>query len=353
MGKNITIQEGGNARQFTASKLRTSLVGGGTCDWVPEDETRVTAKHITDNGTYTAADEGYYGYSEVTVSGVGTAVGRDSDGDEAMVKPDPQTGELVESKIPSRIEITTLPTRIFYYEGDPMNYSGLVVKAYLLTGELWTDATHPDGVIPISELILPVTVATYGEGSNGVYSNGEGINAMEITYSPHENTTVWEEGIPGKPKGTVDHDMVYCGGVPMTQAGVIQSAYCGEGYAKLLLTRYNGINYLARIEGDDHEDRADYYKGEKEAQVRRTGWFLTGGTNGRTTLGIFRSAPWEQYIEPPSYAISTINPNGRSISDLYQTQSMSDIPVKWARPGDGHMLEDQYTITVTRTAAPT
>ena len=38
MSKNIIIQEGGNSKQFTASKLNTALVGGGSCNWVPEDE---------------------------------------------------------------------------------------------------------------------------------------------------------------------------------------------------------------------------------------------------------------------------------------------------------------------------
>jgi tetratricopeptide (TPR) repeat protein len=44
MSKNITIQEGGTAKQFTAQKLQTSLVGGGTQLWVPEDEAGDYAK---------------------------------------------------------------------------------------------------------------------------------------------------------------------------------------------------------------------------------------------------------------------------------------------------------------------
>jgi hypothetical protein len=34
MSKNITIQEGGVAKQLTVDKLKTNLVGGGTQLWV-------------------------------------------------------------------------------------------------------------------------------------------------------------------------------------------------------------------------------------------------------------------------------------------------------------------------------
>ena len=110
MSKNITIQEGGVGKAMTADKLKTDLQGGGTCLWVPEDETRLTTKYITENGTYKAADDGYYGYSEVIVSGQGTATGTDGDGDEAVAYTDPGTGELVVDKVPSSIKVITLPT---------------------------------------------------------------------------------------------------------------------------------------------------------------------------------------------------------------------------------------------------
>lgn len=38
MAKNIRITVGGVVRTFTGSVLRTSLVGGGYCNWVPQDE---------------------------------------------------------------------------------------------------------------------------------------------------------------------------------------------------------------------------------------------------------------------------------------------------------------------------
>lgn len=158
MSKNIVIQEGGLSKQMTANKLKTNLVGGGTCLWVPEDETKLGIKIITENGTYKASDDGYYGYSEVTVSGIGSVTGTDGDGDEATVTPGTD-GELVITKIPSYIIVDVPPTKTTYADGETIDFTGIVVKAFLKSGEPWSDSSHPDGIIPISELMFPVTTA--------------------------------------------------------------------------------------------------------------------------------------------------------------------------------------------------
>lgn len=108
MPKNIVIAEGTQGKTFTAvEKIRTKLQGGGTCNWIPEDEagdytnlknktirengeylpsadnctgykkvtvnvrTNTKAKRITENGTYNATDDGADGYSSVTVDVAG------------------------------------------------------------------------------------------------------------------------------------------------------------------------------------------------------------------------------------------------------------------------------------------
>ena len=104
MGKNITLREGDTSKQFTADKIKTNLVGGGTCNWIPEDEAvdyvdlkdhtftaagtflpsqfncdgfrqvkidipaDVKEKTITANGDYYAADDECLVYSKVTVA---------------------------------------------------------------------------------------------------------------------------------------------------------------------------------------------------------------------------------------------------------------------------------------------
>lgn len=71
MSKNLTIDEGGESRHFDGVKrLKTKLSGedGGTCYWVPDDETQAWPTFIMDNGMHVAAEDGHYGYSEANVN---------------------------------------------------------------------------------------------------------------------------------------------------------------------------------------------------------------------------------------------------------------------------------------------
>lgn len=161
MSKNIVIQEGGVGKNLTVDKLKTNLVGGGSCLLVPEDGTTLGTKYINANGTYKASDDGYSGYSEVTVSGVGEVTGKapDGSGDEATARVDPETGGIVITKLPYSIAVTTNPSKTSYFDGEAINIGGMVVKGYLKDGSLWTDSAHPNGVIPNSELTIDPTVA--------------------------------------------------------------------------------------------------------------------------------------------------------------------------------------------------
>lgn len=73
MSKNITIAEGTQAKNFNGvSKIRTNVIGGGTQNWIPEDEAGRYANlgdiTISENGTYFADDEGVDGFSKVSVN---------------------------------------------------------------------------------------------------------------------------------------------------------------------------------------------------------------------------------------------------------------------------------------------
>lgn len=193
MSKDIVIQEGGQGKNLTADKLRTALVGGGDCLWVPEDEVQLTTKTITEDGTYIASDEGYYGYSEVTVNGIGTATGTGPDGERHSYSED-GAGGIVDNLLPASISVVTPPTITTYPDGATIDFTGMVVKGYLRSGDLWTDSSHPDGVIPISELTLPVTTADIGSASGGSASSplipgGVPCDSTGLTiYGPLDST---------------------------------------------------------------------------------------------------------------------------------------------------------------------
>lgn len=197
MSKNITIQEGGVGKQLTVDKLETALTGGGSCKWVPEDNVRLTTKSIAKNGTYKASSDGYYGYSQVTVSGVGTASGKGADGEQHMVTTDPETGELVDTVLADHIVIDTPPTFTGPYANNAyIGTEGMVVKAYKADGTLWTDEDHPDGVIPLSEITISPVVTTFDPSTAGKISVetdlpgvGEVATYLEcsrFTYEAHD-----------------------------------------------------------------------------------------------------------------------------------------------------------------------
>ena len=244
MSKNITIEEGEKTKKFgSVSRLRTDKVGGGTCDWFPEDEmedTTITANgtyravdrglcafgevevavpasgggdftelYAIDDGTYRARSEGYDGYNRVVVD-CDTISGVMDDGNDYIIQmeEDPTTGELsfpvdqggtIEvTKIPSAIQIDTLPSKLEYRTGETVYLTGGVVKTYDGEGNLYTDSTYTDGVIPNSELeVAPLTVSYQAavdaggeivEEGTPKYTELSGTHTLPMTASGNRST---------------------------------------------------------------------------------------------------------------------------------------------------------------------
>lgn len=307
MSKNIVIQEGGQGKQLTADKLKTNLVGGGTCLWVPEDGTRLGTKHISENGTYRASDDGYYGYEQVTVSGIGKATGTDGDGDEAVAYPDPETGRLITDKVPSRIEVVTPPTNPYgiYENGQSISTNGMVVKAYLETGGEY-------GTVPNGEITIEPTVAAYDESTDqrGRYT-GDGITAQKYTSSatPVAPNSDWY----------AFNDFFTCNTPSLS----------------LLLTRYDGNVYVASADGSSGSTT---YAITKDGHVS-SGVFVYGPSFTR------RSGGSSSFDFTP---VSTSDPSGKTVNDLTPVQAGSHqaITVSWPRPHDGKILETTFEILV-------
>lgn len=166
MSKNIGIKEGGLSRLFgPLRKLKTTLQAGGFCFWIPKDEITLTTKSITKNGVYNAADDGYSGYSSVTVNvATGDVVtGKGQDGNEYVVQKD-GSGKLVEDKVPSTIKVTKLPNVTTYGVGAFLGFDGIEVTAYYGDGSSY-------GVIPFEELVFPVTQAPWEPSGDVEYES--------------------------------------------------------------------------------------------------------------------------------------------------------------------------------------
>ena len=335
MSKNITIQEGGVAKQLTIDKLKTNLVGSGTCLWVPEDEVQLGMKNITANGTYKASDDGYYGYEQVVVSGVGSVTGTDGDGDEATVTTG-GGGELVTTKIPSSIKVTTKPTKTSYNDGDAIDYSGMVVKAYLKTGGLY-------GTVPGNELLLPVTTAEYDETTEGSATSDVvgnltqpiafhvGSYQVERHYDPQQYTYWYVQGriSSGSPRVIANF------GSTIKVYLVSDSTFSGDVY-----TVYKNAPTPGQPDPPESETRNGGIASSPRTVNGKTIYVAVvshNGTSGSPTIDV------------PTY---TETPNNNDFYTMVYGDitegSVVSIPVLWNRPGDGSTLEAGFTITVSQ-----
>ena len=196
-----TIKEGDESKALTLQMLEVKKQGGGTEFFVRKNDVKLGTKSVTQNGTYTAAADGKYGFSQFSVNvrggnGSADSHGKPTGGDikpggagSAVVGTDPETGNdefvgvdedgvLVTTPVPSGIQIVTLPTKTDYNAGETMVYTSLVVKMVNRDGSTYTDADHPNGHLSLGELVLPVTEAPAASGDRQASSDLETGSAV-------------------------------------------------------------------------------------------------------------------------------------------------------------------------------
>lgn len=325
MSKNISIQEGGVDKQLTVDKLKTSLVSGGTCLWVPEDETRLGTKHISENGTYKASSDGYYGYSEVTVSGIGSVTGTDPTTGEYVTVTTGSGGEIKTTVLPHSIEVVTPPTVTTFADGASINFDGMVVKAYLKSGEVWTDASHPNGVIPVSELMLPVTQAD-ADSTTGDTASSDLVDGS-IPFTNFLTLTQSAEGF-GR---NYTYENVRTEG--------LFAVIVGSGSTQILNVETEpGAQYLERTFTyyDDRTVTTHDYNGVNQSYTY----------NGKTVYFIVANQGWTYDSQSCANASQLTKEVAWTIAYGTVTSGGQIIPVQWMRPGDYSTLESSFNITV-------
>jgi len=317
-----SIKEGNKSRNFSAAMLKTNLQGGGTCLWIPRMDVELKNKYITKSGTYAAKADDCYGFDQVIVSGVDVEITEDDDGDDVERTTD--GGEVTETKLPSYIRVTVLPQKIDYTVGETIDYSGLVVHAYTKSG-------IDMGAVPFNELIFSVVKA--GDGWAEEWTDGHGLNAMQIAYRPTWNkwiSPVWGEKV----------NQVFCHTTPLGIYNGRPATYGGVDAGTLMVTRYNDFNYAVCIAGDDYANLFMLYKNETLHDIFYNGWFQMGGSTARAGQDKFQRISFEESIT--NIPISTVDPTGVDPSTLYSIGE--SIPVQWHRPGDGELLETSFNI---------
>ncbi len=307
--------EGGRARTMSAHHLETPQDGGGTVQWVPEEEVALGTKSVNvDNRTYKASDDGKYGYSEFTVSGISIT----KDGD--TITHTDGTGTKTYT-LPHHIRVEHGPLKITYHDGEPIDFFDMLVKAYNEDNTVWTDETHPGGVIPLEELILPVTVADYSQASGG-YS---------IATSPL---------IPG--------GVAY--GSPPIRFGETGTKFVIDGGSYAFVHNNSG-NIVSRQQetiyhweewGDDPTKRNMISSGMFAFTYdEKTAYY--GGWTSPVHADMPCNLPVNRGDFGDAEAAWTILYGASRVI----TEGLETIPVQWARPWDGEILADSFDIFVT------
>lgn len=328
MSKNPTVLEGGIARVFSGiRKLFTRQSGSDDMiTWVPESDRQLGTKYITQNGVYLASDDGYYAFSSVTVSvPTNTGVtGEGEDGEQHYVAPDPDTGELVDEVIPSSIVVETPPTNQYgiYKDGQAIEKDGMVVKAYLASGELYTGL--PDGIVPNEQITLVPATSAYDENT---YQSGAYVSDLETKYDmpiPSGGATViWVNQSTGQ-----TYEVNY----------EIHSGYTG-GFVQQADIGGSLVRFVSAKEGSS--------------------WYPSGESRGIDTIGTgYRPPVNGAVIQSVVGAVATHQP-GASTDDanaalwtlIYGEKvqgagSVQAITAEWPRTGDGATLSDTFEILV-------
>ena len=355
-------------KQMTADKLKTNLVGGGTCLWVPEDETTLGTKIITENGTYKASDDGYYGYSEVTVSGIGKATGTGPDGEEHTYGEDGEGG-ITDTVLPASISVVTPPTVTTYADGDTIVFEGIVVKAYLKSGSIWSDSAHPGGIINQNELIFPVTVADAGQATDISYATPSGeVSVGNQTFQGPVYAMPGALGQtrsvnPGASFYTIEDGTVF-GHTPVTVDSEVLSAdvYFNSDTHRRIYVAYSTGVFLLVCDSQfgcgwggytPHKPIVpDPYSGYPELRI--------SGTVGSSTSFTYDGKTAHYAVFPNDRILPTVATSPNEIQskaaiiawyilygDMQPIGGGQEIPVQWTRPGDYSTLESSFDITVT------
>lgn len=373
MNKNIIIQEGGTGKQMSVSKLKTNMVGGGTCLWVPEDEASLGTKSITSNGTYNASDDGKYGYSQVTVNvsgGPGSATpsgtpstgggGTPSSGGDdpspggpgsGVVGTDPSTGNdyfigvdsggnLVTTPLPSILEMTTNPTKMDYDNGDPIDTSGAVVVAKNADGSTWTSPEYPDGIIPLSELELSTNTAEIDEDDTITATTDSGLDAGSFGSSVSVCNAISFEY--DQTNADIHHNIIFTGtficvlNTEKTTQFICAGSDSNSGYARNKITTYDG--------GQNVETESEFYKNSSTFTFDGKTVYYSYSAHGHD-MGSDSNMTVTPGVSP---AVGNQGDAGKAawIAVYGNASVRKELKVKWKRPADKKYLSDSITFTV-------
>lgn len=344
MSANTSIKEGGKPRPFGPVKaLMVQGEDGKYYPWFPESDRALGTLSVDKNGIYRASDKGVYGWVQVYVNVAQTdsVTGKDPDtGEEVVVRPDPETGELTETVVPTEIRVETPPTFTGPY-GDRayIDFSGLTVAAYGEDGSKMQD-------VPFNELIFPVTVtdASAVVAGKGIRTlNGKSVE-VATTVTIQQDCHPWSDRTQWILNRKVTNSC---------SAGVlIVRAIGGSGFIAISDTYDSSVHYQYSQDGEYR------YSREERGKAGFNGTVSSLGNSKITGKPMYRGAvqgrdftndrDWRR-TDTPDLAASRYGDNETADIALHGAGEIGGgqyVPVLWSRPGDGAVLETGFYIDV-------
>lgn len=350
-GTNV-IKEVDTNKNLTCQMFEVRKQGGGTEYLVRKSDVNLGTKSVNKNGTYTAASDSKYGFSQFSVNvrggnGSADSHGKPTGGDikpggagSAVVGTDPETGNdvvvgvdeddnLVKTPLPSSIVLVTNPTKMDYNDGESIDLSGAVVTAKMADGSTWTSADYPSGHVPLGELVVDPAIARGNPEDAKKWTDGAGLNTVLVYTGDNVDCRIGGWGwwnYSNQAIGTHTSGQ-YAG----------HKGYLGErnaSRAEMFLTAYNGVPYGV-LRNTDQPNTANL------AIVIPTYPIIYGAGN----LNKLSWTRFGSYPPPDDLPVSTVDPTTKGSAGLYP-QTVKTISLTWHRPADGKELSTTFQITV-------
>ena len=344
MSKAIVIKKNGVSQNLTVDKLRTNGADGQSIDWVPEDTVQLVALNATANGTYTPTG-GAYGFEYATVSVPGSVVtGKKPDGNTYVYTKD-GSGALVETKVPSEIRITTMPTNVGPYgQGAYLDFSGIVVKAYYADGTEY-------GEIPYNDLVFPVTVAQYDPDAPAL----GGVATSDLVTSPVTMPIPFFDGYVkcDDDGGTNLYAQTFEYFLPGAKLSLGDRYGNGKWPIEIWASKTENTSCIRKITYK-HDDTWNEYSVDMDRSYTYNGltvYYYSTQWSGGFSYNIFANTDSTRLMNGGAglSSLSTSVIERIAWTLIYGSSTPSggtSIPVQWQRPGDGLVLETAFGISV-------
>lgn len=227
------------------------------------------------------------------------------------------------------IGFDVLPTKMLYNDGDTIDLTGAVVKAYYKNGDPWEgNEDYPGGVIPLSEITIDTDKAHF-EGMKNIYEKN-GVQALGILcdiYASAIYVTGYhcEEPIGYNPGDSWPYYFLSRG-----EAGYIY------------YTRYDG--YIYGVAGKSsksyitNDATGDTGKGEAPSYAASGNSFGPGASvsdGSKVFSNIVDSMP-----------VSEVDPVGIDFANPEKVYYKQKITLTWERLGDGAEIDAELIINV-------